>query len=84
MDIARVNRWVRGSTLARDLVNTPTCDMGPPLSLLLLLKKLATAFGAKVNITVGDDLLENGFNTIHAVGRAAEKRTKANRYQMGK
>ena len=71
-DLARVSRWVRGSTLARDLVNTPTCDMGPT-ELASVAEKLTTEFGAEINITVGDDLLKNGFNTIHAVGRAAEK-----------
>ena len=71
-DVDEVSRLVRGTTLARDLVNTPTCDMGPP-ELADVSEKLANEFGASINITVGDNLLKEGFNAIHTVGRAAEK-----------
>lgn len=63
---------VRGTSLTRDLVNTPTCDMGPP-ELSDAAKELANAYNAKISVTVGEELLDNGFETIHTVGRAAEK-----------
>jgi len=71
-DLNHVGRLVRGTTLARDLVNTPTCDMGPD-ELAHTASNLAKAHKAKITITEGDALLKKGFNTIHAVGRAAEK-----------
>lgn len=71
-DLSYVSSVVRGTTLARDLVNTPTCDMGPP-ELADVANELAARFGAKIDITVGEKLLKKGLNTIHTVGRAAEK-----------
>ena len=71
-DLTYVESLVRGTTLTRDLVNTPTCDMGPG-ELACVAKKLAVKFKAKIKITKGQELLKKGFNTIHTVGRAAEK-----------
>ena len=71
-DINFVSHMVRGSTLCRDLVNTPTCHMGPD-DLGEVSKSLAREFKAKITIITGAALLKAGFNTIHTVGRAAEK-----------
>lgn len=71
-NLTRVNSWIRGTILARDLVNTPTCDMGPD-DLALVAERLAKQFKAKIEITRGEELLIKGYNTIHTVGRAAEK-----------
>ena len=71
-DLKSVGSLVRGTDLARDLVNTPTCDMGPD-ELADVAKKLAKHFKAKIKITKGQELLKKGYNTIHTVGRAAEK-----------
>lgn len=57
--------------LVRDLVNTPTEDMGPT-ELATVVEKLAAEFDASFSQTVGDDLLKAGFNTIHTVGRASD------------
>lgn len=70
--LKHVSSLVRGSNLTRDLVNTPTCDMGPD-ELTAVAKSLAKHFKAKIKITKGAALLKKGFNTIHTVGRAAEK-----------
>jgi leucyl aminopeptidase len=56
--------------LTRDLVNTPTSDMGPP-DLEAAARALAERHGATCVATVGDDLLAKNFPMIHAVGRAA-------------
>ena len=58
-----------GVTLARDLINTPSSDMGPA-EIEGAARELAERFGASVQVTEGDDLLE-GFPMIHAVGRAS-------------
>jgi leucyl aminopeptidase len=54
----------------RDLVNTPTQDMGPA-ELAGSIRDLAERHGAHYREWVGDDLLAENFPTIHAVGRAA-------------
>ena len=56
--------------LLRDLVNTPAQDMSPSL-LQAELKAVSDAFGADLTSVVGDDLLEQNYPMIHAVGRAA-------------
>ena len=66
-DLARI---VDGVCLARDLINTPSNDMGPQ-ELENAVRALAARHGASVRSVVGDDLLEENFPLIHAVGRAA-------------
>ncbi|MCQ8783509.1 leucyl aminopeptidase family protein [Mangrovibrevibacter kandeliae] len=56
--------------LARDLINTPTNDMGPD-GIEAAARALATEFGAEMRSVVGDDLLSQNFPMIHAVGRAS-------------
>jgi leucyl aminopeptidase len=58
--------------LVRDLVNTPTEDMGPE-QLSDTVREQAERFGAKFEEWVGDELLANNFPSIHAVGRAAAR-----------
>lgn len=60
---------VHATALVRDLVNTPTEDMGPA-QLETAVEALGTAHGATVRTTKGDDL-ESGYPLIHIVGRAA-------------
>lgn len=54
----------------RDLINTPAEDMGPA-DLEDVVAELAERFGAQFRSIVGDDLLDENFPSIHAVGRAA-------------
>ena len=61
---------IEAVTRVRDLVNTPTEDMGPA-ELAAEMKSLAKAHGAKFREFVGDQLLKANFPTIHAVGRAS-------------
>ena len=56
----------------RDLVNTPTEDMGPA-ELADAIRQLADTHGARYREWVGEDLISNGFPTIHAVGRASHR-----------
>src|SRR6266849_1563199 len=57
---------------ARDLINTPANDMGPA-DLEGAARALAARHGASVRSILGDDLLEENFPLIHAVGRAADR-----------
>jgi leucyl aminopeptidase len=67
-----VSRVARAVFMVRDLVNTPTSDMGPD-DLEQAIRDLAGQHKAKVSATVGEQLLERNFPMIHAVGRASAK-----------
>ncbi|RWG91703.1 M17 family metallopeptidase [Mesorhizobium sp.] len=69
-DGAHVRRVAEGIFLTRDLVNTPTSDMGPD-ELEEAVQTLAASHGADISVVKGDDLLVRNFPMIHAVGRAS-------------
>ena len=56
----------------RDLVNTPTEDMGPD-QLEMAAREVADAHGAAMTVIVGDELLAQNYPAIHAVGRASHR-----------
>ena len=62
----------QAARLVRDLVNTPTEDMGPA-ELSDVAREQAELFGAEFDEWVGDQLLAQNFPAIHAVGRAAAR-----------
>jgi len=70
IDEARVTRIADAVAMARDLINTPTNDMGPA-QLEAAARKLASRHKAKVSVTTGDALLKHNLPMIHAVGRAS-------------
>jgi leucyl aminopeptidase len=65
-----LSRIVESVALARDLINTPTNDMGTA-QLEAAARAVAKSFGARIQTVVGKDLLKKNFPLIHAVGRAA-------------
>jgi len=69
-DMAEAARIVEASWLARDLVNTPTNDMGPK-ALHAAAEAVAKRYGASSEAIVGEDLLSQNYPLVHAVGRAA-------------
>ncbi|WP_031337839.1 M17 family metallopeptidase [Rhodopseudomonas sp. B29] len=72
VDVAAIVRALEAATLARDLINTPSNDMGPAeLSDAAL--ALAQRHGASFSCIVGDDLVTQNFPLIHAVGMAATR-----------
>jgi leucyl aminopeptidase len=72
VDGADLTRIIEGVTLARDLINTPSNDMGPQ-ELEDAARALAKQHGATASCIVGDDLLKSNFPLIHAVGRASSR-----------
>lgn len=70
VDPGHVRRIADGVFLARDLVNTPTSDMGPD-ELEKAARTLAATHKAELSVIKGDDLLKQNFPMIHAVGRAS-------------
>ena len=63
---------IDGVWFGRDLINTPSSDMGPQ-EIENATRALGQRFGATVTSIVGDDLLSQNFPMIHAVGRASPR-----------
>ncbi len=82
-DLSQLAPLVEATTRVRDLVNTPTEDMGPP-QLADAIRQLAKAHKAKVREWVGEQLLEANFPTIHAVGRASHREPRLIELTWGK
>jgi leucyl aminopeptidase len=72
VDVAEVSRIAEATALARDLINTPSNDMGPE-QLAVAARELASRFGADFNCVVGHELTEKNFPLIHAVGMASSR-----------
>ncbi len=70
VDRDAVRRRAEAVFLVRDLINTPTNDLGPE-ELEAAVRGLAEAHSAEISVTAGDDLLGGNFPMIHAVGRAS-------------
>jgi leucyl aminopeptidase len=72
VDIADILRTADAATLARDLINTPSNDMGPA-ELAEATKNVAARCGASFDCVVGDDLVTQNLPLIHAVGMASSR-----------
>ena len=68
---ASIENIVTSIYCVRDLINTPTDDLGPS-ELASEVEKMASEFQAKFNQIIGDDLLKLNYPAIHAVGRASD------------
>ncbi|QOZ31124.1 M17 family metallopeptidase [Bradyrhizobium sp. CCBAU 53421] len=71
VDTAEIARMAEAAALARDLINTPSNDMGPA-ELAEAARDLATRFGAAFNCIDAEELARN-FPLIHAVGMASTR-----------
>jgi leucyl aminopeptidase len=71
VDLADIARIAEAVALARDLVNTPSNDMGPE-ELAQAARDIASRFAAGFNCIQGEDLRKN-FPLIHAVGMASSR-----------
>lgn len=65
-----VSNLVSATSLVRDLVTTPAADMMPE-HLSATAQSLADRFGGSKSEIVGEELLDENYPTIHAVGRAS-------------
>jgi leucyl aminopeptidase len=74
---------VDATAQVRDLVNTPTEDMGPK-QLAEAVHALGKTHKAKVREWVGEELLKDNFPTIHAVGRASHRSPRLIELNWGK
>ena len=71
VDAAELARMAEAASLARDLINTPSNDMGPA-ELEAAASDVARRFGAKFACIAGEELAKN-FPLIHAVGMASTR-----------
>jgi leucyl aminopeptidase len=72
VDGEEITRIAEAVFLARDLVNTPSNDMGPE-ELASAAREVARDYGAKFSQIVGDELIAKKYPLIHAVGRASPR-----------
>lgn len=66
-----VTNMVSSIHLVRDLINTPTDDMGPT-QLAAEAEKLAKQYDASFSQIVGEELLKQNYASIYTVGRASD------------
>jgi leucyl aminopeptidase len=71
-DLVYAQSAATATALARDLINTPANDLGPA-ELAAAAADLATRFGGRCQVLVGDELETHDFPLIHAVGRASSR-----------
>ena len=69
-DLTALLRAARTVGWARDLINLPANLLGPE-ELSQVAASLASEFGARLEVTVGEALLAANYPLVHAVGRAA-------------
>jgi len=82
-DIASgAERLLSAQSLVRDLINTPTEDMGPA-QLADAMQTQADEFGAHMSVVHGVDLLTKNFPAIHAVGRASDREPRLIKMEWG-
>nr|WP_316651453.1 M17 family metallopeptidase [uncultured Gellertiella sp.] len=82
-DAADIKRQLAGVFLARDLINTPTNDMGP-VQLESAFRALAAHYHAEVSVITGEALLQANFPLIHTVGRASADAPRLLEMRWGK
>ncbi|MCM2291643.1 leucyl aminopeptidase family protein [Allorhizobium sp. BGMRC 0089] len=82
-DATDIKRKLAGVFLARDLINTPTNDMGPA-DLEHVFRALGEHYGAEVSVITGDALLAHNFPLVHTVGRAAKQAPRLLDMRWGK
>ena len=69
-DRKRVQSAAEATFLVRDLINAPASDLGPA-ELAEAAEEVGRKYEGRFRVIVGDDLLQQGFPAVHAVGRAA-------------
>ena len=75
-------RLLSAQTLIRDLVNTPTEDLGPA-QLADAMQVESDKFDASMSVIHGVDLLSKNFPAIHAVGRASDREPRLLKMEWG-
>ncbi len=69
-DRKRVRSAAEATFLVRDLINAPASELGPA-ELAAAAEEVAKKYEGRFRVLVGDELLQQGYPSVHAVGRAA-------------
>ena len=72
VDAEKIEAIISGEFLTRDLINTPSNDMGPA-ELEAAARNLAKTYAADISVVTGAELLAQNFPLIHTVGRASPR-----------
>lgn len=70
VDVEDISRIAAAVSMGRDLINTPTNNLGPD-GIEEAARGLSRKHGAEISVITSDDLLVQNFPMIHAVGRAS-------------
>ncbi len=81
--VSKARHSAQAIYLARDLVNTPAADMNTQ-NLEMAVRDLGAKYGAKVTAVIGDDLLDQNYPMVHAVGRASDHEPRLVELHWGK
>jgi leucyl aminopeptidase len=71
-DLVYAEAAASASSLARDLINTPANDLGPA-ELATAATDLASRYGARSSVIVGEELKAREFHLIHGVGAGSPR-----------
>jgi len=82
VDGDELTRIVEAVSLARDLINAPSNDMGPA-ELEDAARTVAKRFGASVEVTTGEELAKK-FPLVHAVGAGSTRAPRLLDFSWGK
>lgn len=72
VDQTELSALIQATTRTRDLVNTPSEDLGPA-ELADVTRSIASRHQAEYREWIGNELLDSGFPAIHAVGRGSHR-----------
>ncbi|KLN62434.1 cytochrome C oxidase subunit II [Kiloniella spongiae] len=81
-DQTQVRALAGGVHLTRDLINTPSNDMGPE-ELATAAAQLAGEYEADCNVIVGDELIEANYPAIFEVGKASVRAPRLIDFRWG-
>ena len=79
---AGTEQLLSAQSLVRDLINTPTEDLGPA-QLAAAMQVQADEFDAQMSVIQGVGLLNENFPAIHAVGRASDREPRLLKMEWG-
>ncbi len=82
-DEGEMTRLRDAAFLARDLINTPSNDLGPE-AFETEIRRFAETNRMTIRVVVGDDLLSENLPMIHAVGRASAEAPRLVDLQWGR
>ena len=83
IDTSKIQASIEATYLVRDLINDPGNEMMPS-HLSSAAQSLASEFGASFKETKGEELLQQNYPLIHAVGRASEHEPRLLQIEWGK